>query len=124
LTGDIVRAVVRELEPRFAAIEARLDKCASRDDMRDFATRDDFRNFATKDDLRNFATKDDLRDLMVAMTSESSKLRVEMANGFGTLRSDMAAQRAEMMKWMFIFWAGQAFAVLAYFRAGQHLAGS
>ena len=64
-----------------------------------------------KDDLRAFATKEDF-----------SILRVEMAEGFGRLRGDMAAQHAEMMKWMFVFWVGQAFVVLAYFRIGQYVA--
>lgn len=111
MTDDIVRAVVRELEPRFAAIEARLDRCATKDDLRDLGGHPAFRAFATKDDLRAFATKEHF-----------SVLRVEMAEGFGRLRGDMAAQHAEMMKWMFVFWVGQAFVVLAYFRIGQYLA--
>ena len=147
MTDDIVRAIVRELEPRFAAIEARLDTCATRDDLRafstkndlrGFATKDDFRALATKDDLRAFATKDDLRafatkdDLRALATKDDlrafatrgdfASLRLEMAEGFGRLRADVAAQHAEMMKWMFVFWVGQAFVVLAYFRIGQYLA--
>lgn len=35
------------------------------------------------------------------------------------VRADMAGQRADMMKWMFLSWVGQAFVVLAYLRAAQ-----
>ena len=163
MTDDIVRAVVRELEPRFAAIEARLDRCATKDDLRRFATKDDFARsatkddlagfatkddfgaFARKDDLRRFATKDDLRGFATQdrldrldekvdrnaerfdrkfelMLEKMEVLRVDMADGFGRMRADMAMQRAELLRWMFIFWVGQAFVVLAYFRAGQYLA--
>jgi hypothetical protein len=63
------------------------------------------------------------------LTEETSKLRVEMAQGFGAvrqelasglaavrqemaaglggLRQEMAEQRVELLKWAFLFWAGQ-----------------
>lgn len=44
---------------------------------------------------------------------------VALERGFGSLRAEMANQRADMMKWMFLFWVGQAFVVLAYLRAAQ-----
>jgi hypothetical protein len=41
------------------------------------------------------------------------RLRAEMAQGLaalrvemGVLRTDMASQRADLVKWMFVFWAG------------------
>jgi len=64
-----------------------------------------------QDDVRDLVTKDDV-----------ALLRIEMANGFGAVRADMAAQRVGLMKWMFVFWVGQAFVVLAYFRIGQYVA--
>jgi hypothetical protein len=56
------------------------------------------------------------------LVEESSKLRVEMAHGFAGLRQEMAAglsavrvemarQRVELLKWAFLFWAGQLFSV-------------
>jgi hypothetical protein len=37
---------------------------------------------------------------------QNAELRGEMAAMEGRLRADMANQRADLMKWMFIFWAG------------------
>jgi hypothetical protein len=56
------------------------------------------------------------------LTEEMSKLRVEMAQGFasvrqemaqglGAVRQEMAQHRVELLKWAFLFWAGQLFAV-------------
>jgi hypothetical protein len=41
------------------------------------------------------------------LVEETSKIRVEMAQGFATLRGEMAAQRFDLVKWMFVFWIGQ-----------------
>jgi len=174
MTDDIARAVMRALEPRFASIEARLDQCATRADLADFATKADFAGLATKADLAGFATKADFAGLAtkadlagfatqaavdrlaekqdrLAEKQESfgvtferglSGIRSELTGfatqaavdrlyekqeafavalerGFGSLRAEMANQRADMMKWMFLFWVGQAFVVLAYLRAAQ-----
>ena len=56
------------------------------------------------------------------LTEETSKLRVEMAQGFAALRQElaqglevvrqeMAQHRVELLKWAFLFWAGQLLAV-------------
>lgn len=56
------------------------------------------------------------------LIEETSKLRVEMTQGFGTLRQEttagfaalrqeMADQRFELLKWAFLFGVGQFFAV-------------
>jgi hypothetical protein len=56
------------------------------------------------------------------LTEETSKLRLEMTQGFAGLRQEMAAgfaavhqemadQRFELLKWAFLFWVGQFFAV-------------
>jgi hypothetical protein len=45
------------------------------------------------------------------LVEESSKLHVEMAQGFATVRGDLADQRSEILKWMFLFWIGQFFAL-------------
>ena len=38
-------------------------------------------------------------------------LRQEMAQGFATVRTELAAQRADLFKWAFVFWIGQFFAI-------------
>ena len=49
--------------------------------------------------------------LRVEMTQGFAALRQEMAAGFGALRQQLADQRFELLKWAFIFWVGQFFAV-------------
>jgi hypothetical protein len=44
---------------------------------------------------------------------ESAALRVEMAHLETGLRGDMAALRAELLKWAFLFWVGQLAGVAA-----------
>lgn len=67
---------------------------------------------------------DQFEQRFVRLEVRMDRMLEKQGDGFGQIRADMAAQRADLMKWMFIFWVGQAFVVLAYFRAGQYLAGS
>jgi hypothetical protein len=51
------------------------------------------------------------------LTEELSALRLEMHQGFASLRQEDAATRVELLKWSFVFWVGQVAAVaglLAY----------
>lgn len=59
------------------------------------------------------------------LTDETSKLRIEMAQGFAALRQEMskgtadlrqaiADQKFEILKWMFIFWTGQFFVTASF----------
>jgi hypothetical protein len=52
------------------------------------------------------------------LVEETSKLRLEMHDGFaglrleiGALRQDMAAQKFDLLKWSFLFWIGQSLTV-------------
>jgi hypothetical protein len=56
------------------------------------------------------------------LVEEASKVRVDMAeglgvvrrdmaDGFGAVRREMADQRVEFVRWAFLFWVGQFFAV-------------
>ena len=56
------------------------------------------------------------------LVEETSKLRIDMTRGFAAIRQEMAAgfaalhreiadQRFELLKWAFLFWVGQFFAV-------------
>ena len=40
------------------------------------------------------------------LTEDLSALRVEMHQGFATLRHEMAAMKVEWLKWSFLFWIG------------------
>ena len=45
------------------------------------------------------------------LAEETGKLRVEMANGFGSLRAEMIDRNAELLKWGLIFGAVQTSAL-------------
>ena len=45
------------------------------------------------------------------MTAELGAVRREMTAGFTGLRQEIADQRFELLKWAFLFWVGQFFAV-------------
>jgi len=45
-------------------------------------------------------------ELRTEMVSGSAALRTEMGVGFAQARTEMANLRAELIKWMFLFWLG------------------
>ena len=45
------------------------------------------------------------------LTEEIGALRLEMHQGFGGLRQELATVRVELLKWSFLFWAGQLAAI-------------
>ena len=45
------------------------------------------------------------------MAEGFSALRLEMAAGTNALRLEMAQQRFDILKWVFLFWVGQFFAI-------------
>jgi hypothetical protein len=47
------------------------------------------------------------------LVEETSGLRLEIAQLAATLRKEMALDRFELLKWMFVFWIGQLAAVSA-----------
>ena len=48
------------------------------------------------------------------MTAGLSQLRQEMTAGFAALRQEMADLRFELLKWTFVFWVGQLFALAGF----------
>jgi hypothetical protein len=46
------------------------------------------------------------------LAEENGKLRVEMASGFGGLRTEMVERNAERLKWMLIFGVTQTAAIV------------
>ena len=45
------------------------------------------------------------------LVEELSRLRVEMTQGFGGIRQEMADGRFDVLKWSFVFWIGQVVAI-------------
>jgi hypothetical protein len=62
-------------------------------------------------------TRADLRSEIGQVRSEMltgfAQLRTEMGSGSAALRTEMADLRAELIKWMFLFWLGTVAATLA-----------
>ncbi len=55
--------------------------------------------------------RQELADGIGAVRQETAALRQEMMTGFAAIRQEMADQRFEILKWAFLFWVGQFFAV-------------
>jgi hypothetical protein len=51
-------------------------------------------------------------ELRTEMVSGSAALRTEMGVGFAQARTEMANLRAELIKWMFLFWLGTVAAAI------------
>jgi hypothetical protein len=47
------------------------------------------------------------------VVEQKSELRQEMALGLASVRQEMASQRADQIKWAFLFWLGQVGATAA-----------
>lgn len=46
------------------------------------------------------------------LAEENGKLRVELATGFGSLRSEMVERNADLLKWILIFGVTQTAAIV------------
>jgi predicted nuclease with TOPRIM domain len=46
------------------------------------------------------------REELARLREEQVRLREELVQGLAALRVDLASQRSDLIKWMFIFWAG------------------
>jgi hypothetical protein len=53
------------------------------------------------------ATKADIHALNLATKEEIHALRMGTNNEFGKVRQEISETKAELLKWMFIFWVGQ-----------------
>ena len=49
--------------------------------------------------------------LRVELAQTEGRLRAEMHVGFGIVREELANNRVEFLRWSFLFWVGQFFAV-------------
>jgi len=54
-----------------------------------------------------------LAETRAELRGEIAQLRTEMHAGFAQTRTEMANLRAELIKWMFLFWLGTVAATLA-----------
>jgi vacuolar-type H+-ATPase subunit E/Vma4 len=71
--------------------------------------------------LRVFSTKEDAGSVKQEITNLRSELKQEIAALRTELKVDIATAKADMIKWMFIFWIGQlaAFIAIAKFFFGK-----
>ena len=52
--------------------------------------------------------------LRIEMTQGFAALRQEMTEGFASIRQEMANLRFDLLKWTFVFWVGQLFALAGF----------
>ena len=50
------------------------------------------------------------------LAEETGKLRVEMAHGFGSLRTEMVERNADLLKWILIFGVTQTATIVGLIR--------
>ena len=55
--------------------------------------------------------------LRIEMTQGFAALRQEMTEGFASIRQEMANLRFDLLKWTFVFWVGQLFALAGSWRS-------
>jgi hypothetical protein len=58
-------------------------------------------------------TRAGLRSEIGQVRTEIGQVRTEMGVGFAQVRTEMASLRAELIKWMFLFWLGTVGVTLA-----------
>jgi hypothetical protein len=63
--------------------------------------------------IKTLATKDDLVNLRKDLGSDISNIRKDLSGDISNIRKEMGENKAENIKWMFIFWIGQVGATLA-----------
>ena len=61
--------------------------------------------------LETAAVRQEMAGGLAAGRLETAAVRQEVSVGFAALRQEMADQRFELLKWAFLFWVGQFFAV-------------
>jgi hypothetical protein len=60
------------------------------------------------DNLKILATKQDVADLRTELKQDIADLRTDFAN----LRAEMKSEKADLIKWSFLFWLGQIITLL------------
>ena len=73
---------------------------------------------ATKEDLHalRLATKEDIHALRSELKEDIHALRSELKGDIASLDVRMEKMRSDLIKWMFIFWAGQLAAIFGLLR--------
>ncbi|MBF0320868.1 MAG: hypothetical protein HQL01_13800 [Nitrospirae bacterium] len=90
------------------------------DSRRDVTTKDDLKairqDMATKDDIKDMATK-----AYIEITKSALELKIEAVKSslelkIEAVKSEIDKSKAETLKWMFLFWAGQLVAMFTLFK--------
>ena len=53
-----------------------------------------------------------IAEVKAELRQEIGVLRTEMHAGLAALKADIASTRADLLKWMFLYWAGTALTVI------------
>ena len=57
---------------------------------------------------------EEIAKFRIEMAQAFAALRQEMTEGFASIRQEIAETRVELLKWAFVFWAGQLVAVAGF----------
>ena len=101
-----------ERDVRFDRIDARLDHIDTRLDQID-ARLDQFDARFTRIDARFAQVETRLDRLDIRFSQDFAAHRMETEAALGRLRVDIVTQKADMVKWMFLFWLGSVAATVA-----------
>ena len=102
------------LEQRFAEFELRIDRrFAGFEDAANLR----FSEFEARIEQRFAALEARITDLDFRTTRRFAELELRMETGFERLRGEMIGFKADLIKWMFLFWLGTVATTLAIIQA-------
>ena len=93
------------------------NELATKSDLANLATKEQLANLATKKELANLATKEELAVVKAAVTNLATKEELAVVKAAVTnlatkeelakMGTEIVASKADLIKWMFIFWVAQ-----------------
>jgi hypothetical protein len=105
------RTIMQLFEGKFASTLIE-EAAAIRNEMGDIKTHFETRITEEISGLRNDMVRGD-EALRSELKQEISDLREDMVRGDESIRSEIHSTRADLLKWMFIFWVGQVGVITA-----------
>ena len=107
-----IAQVRQEMEGGFARAAAKLEQAIAelRQEMEGGFARAD-----AKLEQRTAELRQEMTQHSAALRAEIYGLRAHTDTGFERLRTELAAQRADLIKWMFVFWAPTALALIGLY---------
>ena len=110
-----LRVAEERFEKKLEQAKSELKEEISKVDIRIEQTKTELREEINKVDIRIEQTKTELREEINKVDKRleqvKSELKTDIANLRAELKTDIANVKADLIKWMFIFWAGQVITI-------------